>query len=178
MYLKIRVKTLADSCMPEVFEKGEWIDLRSAETVNLTCPQADTLKTHKVGEQRISHRDVNCSYHLLPLGVAMKLPKGFEAIVAPRSSTYKKFGVIQANSIGVIDSSYCGNEDQWMMPVIALKDTTINKGDRVCQFRIQLSQKANIWQKLKWLLSKGIKLVEVDTLDNSSRGGFGTTGVD
>ena len=106
----------------------------------------------------------------------MRLPDGFEAIVAPRSSTYKHYGIIQTNSIGVIDSSYCGNEDEWMMPVLSFKKTTIPKNDRICQFRIQLSQKATIWQKIKWLFSNRIKIKVVENLNDVTRGGFGSTG--
>ena len=82
-----------------------------------------------------------------------------------------------ANSEGVIDNSYCGDEDEWRFPAIAFRDTTINKGERICQFRIQLSQKATIWQKLRWLFSNKIELVSVDKLESINRGGFGTTGV-
>jgi dUTP pyrophosphatase len=94
-----------------------------------------------------------------------------------RSSTPKKFGVITANSEGVIDNTYCGNNDEWKYPALAIKDTTINEGDRICQFRIQLSQKATVWQKLKWLLSSGVKIVEVESLSGANRNGFGSTGV-
>ena len=113
---------------------------------------------------------------MIPLGVAIKLPSGFEAILSPRSSTYKHYGIIQSNSIGVVDNSYSGNDDEWMLPVIAFKKTTIPEGDRLCQFRIQLSQRATIWQKLKWLFSNKIKIVQVDSLDDKARGGFGSTG--
>jgi dUTP pyrophosphatase len=106
----------------------------------------------------------------------MKLPKGFEAIVAPRSSTFSKYKILQANSLGIIDSSYSGNEDEWKFPAIAFEDVAIDSNTRICQFRIQLSQKATVWQKLKWLLSSGIKIVEVDNLDDNNRGGFGSTG--
>ena len=107
----------------------------------------------------------------------MKLPEGYEAIIAPRSSSFKNYGIVQANSIGIIDNSYSGNSDEWMLPVISFKNITINKGDRVCQFRIQLSQKATIWQKIKWLLSSGIELEEVDDLNSNNRSGFGSTGI-
>lgn len=125
----------------EKISKGDWIDLRSAETVHL-----------KKGE-----------FHLIPLGVGMKLPEGYEAHVVPRSSTYKNFKVIQTNHIGIIDNSYSGDSDQWMMPVIAMENTTINKNDRICQFRINEIQPE-------------IEFEAVEHLDDVSRGGFGSTG--
>lgn len=125
----------------EKISKGDWIDLRSAETVHL-----------KKGE-----------FHLIPLGVGMKLPEGYEAHVVPRSSTYKNFKVIQTNHMGIIDNSYSGDSDQWMMPVIAMENTTINKNDRICQFRINEIQPE-------------IEFEVVEHLDDVSRGGFGSTG--
>ena len=125
----------------KVTEIGDWIDLRSAETVCL-------YKGEKA---------------LLRLGVAMKLPDGYEAILAPRSSTFKNYGIIQTNGIGIIDSTYCGNNDEWMMPVLATREVMIHKNDRICQFRIQKKQPA-------------IKFVVVDKLGDEDRGGFGSTG--
>ena len=121
--------------------KSNWIDLRSAETIHL-----------KKGE-----------FHLIPLGVGMILPSGYEAHIVPRSSTYKNFKVIQTNHMAVIDNSYCGDTDQWMMPVIAMEDTVINKNDRICQFRIT--------EKMPT-----IEFDEVEHLYEVSRGGFGSTG--
>lgn len=121
--------------------KGDWVDLRSAETIHL-----------KKGE-----------FRLINLGVGMKLPEGYEAHVVPRSSTYKNFKVIQTNHMGIIDHSYCGDSDVWMMPVIAMEDTIIHKNDRVCQFRIQKIQPE-------------IEFEEVEHLDEVSRGGIGSTG--
>lgn len=123
-------------------KNGDWIDLRSSETVSLSQ-----------GE-----------YYLLPLGVAMELPKGYEAHIVPRSSTFKNFGIIQTNSKGIVDNSYCGNNDQWYMPIIAMRDTTINMNDRVCQFRIVKNQ-------------EDIKFEFVDELSKDDRGGIGSTGV-
>ena len=123
-------------------DKSNWIDLRSAETVHL-----------KKGE-----------FHLIPLGVGMKLPDSYEAHVVPRSSTYKNFKVIQTNHMGIIDNSYSGDTDQWMMPVIAMEDTVIHKNDRICQFRIEKIQPEIIFE-------------EVEHLDEQSRGGIGSTGV-
>ena len=125
----------------KVSEIGDWVDLRSADTIFL-------YKGEKV---------------LLRLGVAMKLPDGYEAILAPRSSTFRKYGIIQTNGIGVIDSTYCGDHDEWMMPVVATRETIIHKNDRICQFRIQKKQPT-------------IKFVKVDKLGGNDRGGFGSTG--
>lgn len=154
--MKIKIKVLTEGCMPEIIEKGDWIDLKVAKNVKL--------------EANIS------KVNLLPLGVAMKLPEGFEAIVAARSSTPSKLGIICANALGIIDNSFMGNKDEWKFPAIAIKDTTIKKGTRIGQFRIQLSQKATIWQKIKWLFSNKIELVQVDNLSDNNRGGIGSTG--
>ena len=123
-------------------DKGDWIDLRSAQTVEL-----------KAGE-----------FKLIPLGVAMQLPKGYEAHIVPRSSTYKNFGIIQTNHQAVIDESYCGDNDQWYYPTYALRDTVININDRICQFRIMKKQSV-------------INFEEVETLENEDRGGIGSTGI-
>jgi dUTP pyrophosphatase len=171
MKLEIKVKNLKDVILPEVIDKGEWIDLRTAEEVSLNAPTANILHRNK----ERSYRDVIFNTTTIPLGIAMKLPKGFEAILAPRSSTFSRYRIIQANNFGVIDNSYSGNNDEWLFPVIAFDETTILRGTRICQFRIQLSQKATFWQKIKWLLSSGIKIVEVDNLDTEDRGGFGST---
>ena len=120
---------------------SDWIDLRAAEDITL-----------KKGE-----------FRLIPLGVAMKLPEGYEAHVVPRSSTYKNFGVLQVNSMGVIDASYCGDNDQWFFPALAVRDTEIHVNDRICQFRIMENQPALDFQ-------------EVSHLDGEDRGGFGSTG--
>lgn len=125
----------------EKISKGDWIDLRSAETIHL-----------KKGE-----------FHLIPLGVGMKLPDGYEANIVPRSSTYKNFKVLQTNCFAVIDNSYSGDSDEWKLPVITMEDTTINKNDRICQFRINEIQ-------------PNIEFEEVEHLDDVSRGGFGSTG--
>lgn len=141
--MKIKIKYLDDSIQKiSAISKGDWIDLRAAETVSL-----------KKGE-----------FRLIPLGVAMQLPEGWEAHVLPRSSTFKNFGIIQANSMGVIDNSYCGDNDWWFYPAIALRDTVINKNDRICQFRIMENQPQ-------------IEFETVDMLEGENRGGFGSTGV-
>lgn len=175
--MKIKVKVFNKNCKPEIIQQGDWIDLKVAESKEVLSPNAGTLKytfTDNDGN-KIGRREVDFYYYMIPLGVAMKLPKGYEAIMAPRSSTFKKWGLLQANSIGVIDNSYCGNNDEWKFPAIALKDVEIPEGERICQFRVQLSQKATIWQKVKWLFNSKIKFEFVDTLENKDRGGFGST---
>lgn len=122
--------------------KSDWIDLRSAEDVVL-----------KKGE-----------FKLISLGVSMKLPKGYEAHIVPRSSTFKNFGIIQTNSIGIVDNTYCGDKDIWKYPVLAIRDTEIHKNDRICQFRIVENQPMIIFN-------------EVIKLDDTNRGGFGSTGI-
>lgn len=178
MKLKIKVKRINKNIgLPAIIPQGDWIDLRAGETVTLNAPQASTLKRRVVDGKEIPFRDVDFSTKLIKLGVAMQLPKGFEAVVLPRSGTFKNFGITLANSEGVIDYTYCGDNDEWRFNAIAFRKTTINEGDRICQFRIQLSQKATMWQKLKWLFCSGIKIVEVDELSNPDRDGIGSTGV-
>lgn len=121
--------------------KSDWIDLRSAEEVTL-----------EAGE-----------FHLINLGISVQLPEGYEMIIAPRSSTYKNFGLLQTNSIGIIDESYCGDNDILMMPVKADRHTEIHVNDRVCQFRIQKHQPQIMFE-------------EVEHLEGKERGGFGSTG--
>lgn len=178
MKLKIKVKEITKGCMPYIIQNGDWIDLVCAEDIKINAPQADTLKEiHFNDGSRAKYRNVTADLEYIPLGVAMQLPKGFEAIVAPRSSTPSKFGIMCANSFGVIDGCYCGNNDEWKFPVVAIRPTFIEKGCRICQFRIQLSQKATLWQKIKWLFSSGVELVKVDNLQENNRGGFGSTGI-
>ena len=143
--MKIQIKYFADKIEKLDYiggEKSDWIDLRAAKDVEL-----------KAGE-----------FKLIPLGIAMKLPKGYEAHVVPRSSTFKNFGIIQVNSMGVIDGTYCGDNDQWHFPAYALRDTKISINDRICQFRIMENQ-------------PNLEFEEVAKLDEKDRGGFGTTGV-
>lgn len=166
--MKIKVLVKQQGCMPQIIDKGEWIDLHAATTVSLGAPELASFS-------KIEHT-AHFKTYAVSLGVAMKLPAGFEALVVPRSSTFKKYGVIQANAVGIIDNSYSGNDDVWRMPLIALRETKIPKGTRIAQFRIQLSQKATVWQKLCWLFSRKIELVQVETLDAENRGGFGSTG--
>lgn len=157
MKLKIKIKLHGPQYLPELIDKGDFVDLRYGGENTVYLNEGD--------------------YALLRLGVAMKLPKGFEAIIVSRSSTYIRFGIMNPNGFGVIDGSYSGNNDEWKYPALALRDSVaIYTEDRICQFRIQLSQKATAWQKLRWLFSSGIKFVKVDDLGGTDRGGFGSTG--
>ena len=169
--MKIKVREITKGCKFEINKDGDFIDLRAAEDVTMFIPNSTTLK------RSTNTRNVLFDFYIIPLGIAMQLPKGYEAHVLPRSSTFKKFGIIQANHCGIIDETYCGNDDEWKYPAIALKECHINKGDRICQFRIQLSQKATVWQKIKWLFTNKIKFEWVDKLEGNNRGGFGTSGV-
>lgn len=125
----------------EKIEIGDWIDLRAAEDIEL-----------KAGD-----------FKIISLGVSMKLPEGYEAHIVPRSSTFKTWGVIQTNSMGIIDNSYSGTNDIWRFPAYATRDTQIKVNDRLCQFRIVKKQPK-------------VELIEVDKLDDIDRGGFGSTG--
>ena len=176
--MKIKVFEKTNGCFPKEFENGEWFDLCAAKDIKLVASTASTLryntKKNPVSEEdKPKKRNVTFQSVLIPLGVCMELPKGYEAIVIPRSSTFKKYGLIQTNSVGLIDNSYSSEKDEWKFPGLATKDTIIPKGTRIAQFRIQLSQKATMWQKLKWLMSSSVKLVQVEHLDNKPRGGFG-----
>lgn len=164
MKLKIQIKCNNDQCMPEVIDKGEWVDLYLPKDVKLKSPYVN-----------YSGKFV-FNYTKIDLEICMRLLKGYEAIVAPRSSTFEHHGIICPNSIGVIDNPYNGDNDSWKFPVVPLRNATINAGQRICQFRIQLSQKATVWQRIKDLFCSGIEFERVDSLGNSDRGGFGTTG--
>lgn len=141
MEKEIKIKYFNDVQEIEELEVGDWIDLRAAESVDL-----------KAGE-----------YKLVRLGVAMELPEGYEALVAPRSSTFKHYGMLLANSLGIIDESYKGDNDEWSFLAYATRDTRIEKNDRICQFRIIEHQPK-------------IKLTRVESLGNADRGGIGSTG--
>lgn len=143
MEKRIRIRYLSDKIerLDYIDKKSDWIDLRAAEDVELKKDE----------------------FRLIPLGVAMELPEGYEAHVVPRSSTYKNFGIIQTNHMGIIDESYCGDGDQWFFPAYALRDTQIHAGDRICQFRIMEHQPR-------------IQFEEVDSLGHQDRGGHGSTG--
>lgn len=140
---KIKTKYFTDEIerLCYIDGKSDWIDLRASERVEL-----------KAGE-----------FKLIPLGVAMELPKGYEAHVVPRSSTFKNYGILQTNSCGIIDGSYCGDDDMWRLPAYATRDTVIEKNDRICQFRIVENQPQILFE-------------ECVHLDGKNRGGFGSTG--
>lgn len=174
--MKIKVLRTSSVTLPKVIKKGEWIDLRNADAVVLKAPFAKQLQRKKKNyEELYRYRKVEFDNQLVSLGVAMKLPKGYEAHVVARSSLYNKYGVILSNAIGIIDNSYQGNDDIWKANLIAFRDTEIPADTRICQFRIELSQKATMWQKIKWLFTSKIKIVETDHLDATARGGFGST---
>lgn len=139
----IKIKYFNDQLerLQYIENKSDWIDLRAAEQVEM-----------KAGD-----------FRLIPLGVAMELPVGYEAHVVPRSSTFKNFGIIQTNSMGVIDETYSGDNDQWFFPAYAIRDTVIHVNDRICQFRIMEHQPR-------------INFTEINVLGNTDRGGHGSTG--
>jgi len=140
--MEIKIKYFTDEIDKITkIKQGDWIDLRSAEDVEM-----------KAGD-----------FKLISLGVAMQLPKGYEAHIVPRSSTFKNFGIIQTNHCGIIDESYCGDNDVWKFPAYALRDTIIHKNDRICQFRIVKKMPK-------------VEFIEVKELKNENRGGFGSTG--
>lgn len=139
--MTIKVKYHTDILPLEMNEKGDWVDLRAAQDMKLWGGY----------------------YYYIPLGISVELPEGYEAHVAPRSSTFKNWGIIQTNSVGVIDNSYCGDNDIWMMPVYATRFAEIKKNDRICHFRIVEKQ-------------PHLEFETVDHLGNEDRGGFGSTG--
>ena len=140
----IRIKYFTDKIdkLQYIDGKSDWVDLRAAEEVSM-----------KAGE-----------FKLIPLGIAIQLPSGYEAQVVPRSSTFKNFGLIQTNSMGVIDETYCGDNDQWFVPMYAVRDTVVHVNDRIAQFRIMKHQPT-------------LQFEEVDKLGDRDRGGFGSTGI-
>ena len=140
---EIKIKYLNDDItrLEYIDGKSDWIDLRAAEEVEL-----------KAGEFKLIH-----------LGVAMQLPEGYEAHIVPRSSTFKKWGIIQTNHCGIVDNSYCGPNDWWRMPVITLRDTKKETNDRICQLRIQQNQPPLVFN-------------EDEEMEANNRGGFGSTG--
>lgn len=141
--MQIKIKYFTDKIdkLTYIDGKSDWIDLRAAETIEM-----------KQGE-----------FKLIPLGIAVQLPQGYEMNIVPRSSTFKNFGIIQTNSFGIVDESYCGDNDQIFFPAFAMRDTIININDRICQFRITEHQPK-------------IEFDEVETLLNVDRGGHGSTG--
>ena len=173
--MKIKVKLSNDICFLEITKKGDWVDLKSAINLKIESPKmyAKNIVESEIKDE--SYIPVTFQNTLIPLGIAMELPKGFEAVINPRSSTYKHYGIISANHQGVIDNSYNGDNDQWQFNAIMMKDGQINIGDRICQFRIQLNQKASIWQKIKWMFTHKIEFEYVKQLGEENRGGFGTS---
>lgn len=139
--MNIKVRYHADIHPLEQTDRGDWIDLRAAEDVEL-----------EAGE-----------FKCISLGVSMKLPEGYEALVIPRSSTFKHWGIIQTNHIGLIDNSYCGDNDVWMFPALATRDVLIEKNSRICQFRIQKKMER-------------CDFTTVDKMEDEDRGGFGSSG--
>ena len=142
--MNIKIKYFADDMEPLTYidGKSDWIDLRAAQDMTIAAG----------------------TYVAIPLGVGMKLPEGYEAHVVPRSSTFKNFGLLQTNSMGVIDETYCGDNDQWHFPAYATRDTVVHKNDRICQFRIMEHQPT-------------IEFTPVEHLADESRGGFGSSGI-
>lgn len=177
MKAKIKVKVLALGCLPIISNNGDWIDLKSSIDFDCHAAQSGTLKNTTIDSTRVRYRDVTTDVYKIPLGIAVKLPDGYEAIVGSRSSSSIKLNMFIPNGIGIIDNSYSGNNDEWNYIMSPLKAVSFKVGDRICQFRIQLSQKATIWQKIKWLFTSGIEIVEVKDLGNKNRGGLGSTGV-
>lgn len=139
--MQINIRLINNQILPEKITKGDWIDLRANEDIEM-----------KAGE-----------FKLIPLGVAMKLPDGYEAIIAPRSSTFKKWHILQTNSIGVVDSSFSSDEDEWKFPAYAVEDTKISRGERICQFRIQQNMPT-------------VEFDIVESLGGTARNAFGSTG--
>ena len=143
-----KIKVLAknhgyfNSVLPEKYALGDWIDLKAGKTVRMKKSE----------------------YINIPFGVSMKLPKGYEAHVLPRSSTFRKYHILMTNSMGIIDNAYCGRNDEWCFPAYAVEDTVITRGDRIAQFRIVRNQPE-------------IELVEVEDLTDADRNGFGSSGV-
>jgi dUTP pyrophosphatase len=139
--MNIKIKYHDKMCKIKKIDMGDWIDLHSAETVHLYPG----------------------NFKYVSLGVSMQLPEGYEAHLVPRSSSFKSWGILQPNSPGIIDNTFCGDTDVWHMPVYATRETTICKGDRICQFRIVKSMDS-------------VKFTAVDSLGNEARNGFGSTG--
>lgn len=136
--MKIKINTHGN---PVPIAKGEWVDLYTAEDAELK----------------------QFEFKIISLGVSMELPEGYYARIVPRSSTFKNFGVIMTNSMGIIEHSYCGDGDIWGFPALAMRDTFIPKGTRICQFQIEKQ-------------SESIEFESVEALGNEDRGGFGSTG--
>ena len=157
--MKIKIKYFSkDYPRLEKIAKGDWIDLR-VDTIKEW--NGEVVEDDDWGTIFYSKGDVI----KVGVGVAMELPNGYEAEIRPRSSTFRNSGLIQTNSVGTIDNSYCGDNDEWMIEFIAMRDGTMKRFDRVCQFRI-------------WENQPEFEFEEVDRLENKDRGGYGSTGRD
>jgi dUTP pyrophosphatase len=141
--MQIKIKYFNDKLLPlEKITKGNWIDLRASRSIVLR--KGESLN--------------------IPLGIAMELPQGYEAHIVPRGSTFKNFKIVQTNHMGVVDTTYCGDTDEWSMPVLAVENTVILMNERICQFRIMESMCE-------------FEFITVKTLGNVDRSGFGSTGI-
>jgi dUTP pyrophosphatase len=153
--IRKKIKYLRHNKEYELKSFGNWIDLAASKEYNL---QPNEFK-------------------IIDLGISMQLPKHYEANIVPRSSTFKNFGILQTNSMGIIDTEYCGHNDRWGFPALASKKHAyIGKNDRICQFRINLSMSAPWWAKIAYLFIR-YEFEEVHVLHGKNRGGFGSTGV-
>lgn len=137
----MNIKVMYHNPKCELIRKGDWIDCKSA--VNITYPAGISF--------------------LIPLGFSCKLPDGYEAHLLPRSSTFKRYGIIMTNSMGVIDEKYCGPDDILQFPAYSLREGKISVGDRIAQFRIVKKMPE-------------VSIESVDHLSDENRGGFGSTG--
>ena len=159
--MKLKIKYHNDLAR-NIETHGAWFDFRTVEPLRHDGHGFQVLKTS--------------------LGISVELPRYFEALIAPRSSLFPKHGLLLTNSPGVIDGpdesnvGYCGDNDIWRAVFLACGSCNVDAGDRVLQFRIQPSQKAPWWVKLKWMFNSGVEFVEVDSLSGKSRGGYGSTG--
>ena len=138
--MKVKINTHGG---PLLAKHGEWIDLYAGEDIHM---KKDEFK-------------------IISLGVSMELPEGYYAQIVPRSSTCKNYGIFMANSIGIIENNYCGDDDIWGFPAVAIRDTEIKKGTRICQFRLEKQEVE-------------VEFEQVDHLEKANRGGFGSTGAE
>lgn len=175
--MKIQIYDHFNRELPKVIRKGEWIDLSIPYSIELFGPEAKTLKRDRSKGNDIRTREVEFHDEFIDLGYVIKVPKGYEIHILPRSSTFNKYGIILSNSMGIIDNDYNGIDDKIGAFVIPFRHVYISEDTRLFQFRVELSQKATLWQKIKWLFSNNIK-IESFIPDDNNRGGFGSTGED
>lgn len=159
MKQKVKIVLKEGATLPKIISKGDWIDLYMPNDVSISGMYFN--------RKFIYHTEK------IDLGITMELPDGYEAIIIGRPSNLDKKGIMQANGISVINRD---NNDTWKYPVVAFRNTILFKGSRICKFKIQLSQKATIWQKIKWLFTSGFEFEVVDNLNNDNRDGLGSTG--